>query len=346
MATEKRGSDSPLTERLFEEFYRFSFFQAVLLLEQLDPEKKSIGVALSPKDEAVRFLVNPGFSFPPSDIKSLKPASEGSPAELEVTFMGLVGPAGILPNWYNELAIERLYLKDPGLVAFFNMFHHRLISLFYLAWKKYHFFISYQSDSNDRFSGYLLSLMGLGTRHLAGRIGLPEESLIYSSGILSRQVPSAIAIETAVTYYSGETAGIHQFVERVLSLPLEDQTRLGAANSELGVSAMCGSQVWESQTKFRINLGPMTWKSFGRFLPSGDMLRPIFSLVRYMVGIEYEFEIRLFLKREEVPPCRVGGMSFPGSPRLGWSTWLITPGVTHNENPSVTFQESDAHFKI
>ena len=33
MAREKREQDTPLKERLLDEFYRFSFFQAVLLLE-------------------------------------------------------------------------------------------------------------------------------------------------------------------------------------------------------------------------------------------------------------------------------------------------------------------------
>jgi type VI secretion system protein ImpH len=341
MATAQRGPDPPVTERLFAEYYRFTFFQAVTLLEQMDAGKEKIGSALSPGDEGVRFVVNPGFSFPPSDIKNLKPAGEAGPAQMEVAFMGLIGPAGVLPNWYNELAQERLAQKDPALVAFFNMFHHRLISLFYLAWKRFHFPVSFQAGVGDRFSAYLLSLMGLGTPHLSGRIGLPEESLIYSCGTLSRQAPSTGAIESTVTYYSGEEAVIDQFVERTLSLPAEDRTRLGLANAELGVSALCGSQVLESQTKFRIKLGPMSFPSFLRFLPSGDMLRPICSLVRYLVGIEYDFELRAIVKRAEVPCCRLGVATVPGAGRLGWTCWLKAPGAVQDCDPFVTFQESD-----
>ena len=48
VAPEKRQSDSPLKDRLFEEFYRFSFFQAVHLLEMLFPGKKPLGQTLTP----------------------------------------------------------------------------------------------------------------------------------------------------------------------------------------------------------------------------------------------------------------------------------------------------------
>lgn len=342
MAAAMREQDTSVADRLFREFYKFSFFQAVTLLEQSAPGAKPLGEALSPADEAVRFHVRPGFSFPPSDIGELRAGDDGLPADLDVTFLGLIGPSGMLPHWYNELAMERLQQKDPVMAAFFDIFHHRLLSLFYLAWKRYHVSTIYRLGADDRFSFYLKCLIGLGTGGLTGRIGLPEESLIFSCGLLSRQVPSAAAVQSAVAYYSGQKTELDQFIERVIAIPPEDCTRLGSANAELGVTALCGSQARENQTKFRISLGSMTLPDFFRFLPTGDMLKPIFSLVRYMVGIEYDFDFRIVLKKEEVPPLKIGGALGATSPRLGWSTWIKTPGVLHADDPYVTFDE--AHF--
>jgi type VI secretion system protein ImpH len=339
VATEKREPSTPLKERLFKEFYRFSFFIAVHLLEHIFPDKKPLGKTLTPGEEAVRFSVKPGLAFPPSDISNLKQVNEERPVDMEVTFMGLIGPSGVLPYWYNELAAERIRQKDFSLTSFLDIFHHRLISLFYLAWKKNRWPVNYLPGAKDKLSGFLLSLMGLGTPALASRLGLPEESLIFYSGLLSRPVPSTVAIEAVVEYFSGTKAEVHQFIDRVIPLDLEDQTQLGLANGQLCMNAVCGSYAWENQTKFRVNLGSMGYNHFVRFLPTGDMLCPIFSLIRYMVGIEYEFEIRLFLKREEVPLCTLG-METPASPRLGWSTWVKTPGILHGEDPYVTFQES------
>jgi type VI secretion system protein ImpH len=338
VASQERQSHTSVRDRLFEEFYSFSFFKAVHLLESLLPERKPLGQTLAPREEAVRFAVKPGFVFPPSDISKLHRPDEAGPVNMEVPFMGLLGPSGILPYWINELAVERLRERDSSLTAFLDIFHHRLISLFYLAWKKHRFPENYLPGARDRLSQCLLNLVGLGTRGQAGMLGLPLESLIFFSGYLSRPIPCAAAIEATVEYFSDSTVQVEQFVDRTIPVDPEDQTQLGAANGRLGMDAMCGSQAWESQTKFRVNLGPIGYEAFVRFMPLGDMLQPIFSLVRYMVGIEYEFEIGVILKREEVPPC-VLGVATPTSPRLGWSTWVKTPGELHRDDPRVIFQE-------
>ncbi len=304
----------------------------------MSPDKKPLGQTLVPEEEAVRFSVKPGFVFPPSDISDLEQGGEDSPADMAVTFMGLVGPNGVLPHWYNELAEERNRKKDFSLTAFLDLFHHRFITLFYLAWKKYRFPENYITGAKDRLSRYMLSLSGLGTGGLSKMIGLPEESLAFYSGHLSRGVPSAVAIESSVSFLSGVRAEVDQFIEQMIPLDSEDQTQVGSANAQLGLDAICGSYVWDSQAKFRINLGPMDYDDFIRFLPSGDMLGPIFSLVKYMVGMEYEFETCIVLKREEVPPCVLGADT---QPRLGWTTWIKSPEAVHESDPFITFQQSE-----
>ena len=191
-----------------------------------------------------------------------------------------------------------------------------------------------------------MSLAGLGTPGLIERIGLPAESLAFYSGLLSRSIPSALAIESAVEYFAGTDVNVEQFIERMLPISSEDQTRLGAANSRLGVDTVCGSFIRECTTKFRVNLGPVGYDEFLRFLPTGDLLHPIFALVRCMVGIEYEFEITVFLNRDEVPACILGEET-PAAARLGWSTWVKSPDVTHEEDPSITFEEGEyRHAKL
>lgn len=340
MAPKKRQSDTGIEAELYSEFYEFSFFKAVDLLEKFARDKKKIGQTLEPGKEPVRFSVKPGFAFPASDIVSLKKGKDGDISQMEVAFMGLIGPSGLLPHWYNELAVEREKNKDHTFVEFLNIFHHRLISLFYLAWKKHRFPENYQPGGSDRLSRYILSLAGLGTSGMVGMLGLPRESLTFYSGLLSLPVASAASIEAAIEYFSGAPTQVDQFVQRDIPLEEGDRTRLGSANSTLGQDAVCGTQVKECQTKFRVNIGPLGYKKYMRLMPVGDLLLPVFSLIRYMVGIEFEFEIRIFLKKEDVPMC-VLGQQGPDAAILGWTTWASSPGYEFDEHQYITFQEID-----
>ncbi len=340
MAAKKRKTSAALSEQLFERYYEFLFYRAVHLLERLNKNRQGFGQTLMPSQEPVRFKAKQGFSFPPSDISFLRDNGPDLAPTMEVSFMGLTGPSGVLPQWYSQLILERKKEKDDTLADFLDLFHHRLITLFYLVWKKHRFPENYQFGAADRLSRYLLCLSGLGTPGLTQMIGLPEESLTFYSGLFSRPIASAVSIEAAVAYFSDSRVSVEQYVERIVELEPQDQTQLGKTNARLGDDAICGNQVWEGQTKFRLHLGPVDRQKFVRLMPTGDLLLPIFSLVRYMVGIEYEFEIRIYLKKEDVPLCQLGRTG-ADTPMLGWTTWVSSPGYAYETDIFFTFQEYD-----
>lgn len=336
MASQERQSDSAVSRDLQEHYYGYSFFQAVRLLEQLFPGKKALGDASLPKEEGIRFSVKPGFQFPPSDIAELTLADADEPALMAVKFLGLIGPSGVLPHWYNELAAERARNKDRTLIDFFDLFHHRFLTFFYLGWKKQRFAANYLPGARDRLSRHLLSFIGLGTPALAAATELPPEPLVFYSGHLSRAAPSAVGIEAAVEYFTEVDVEVEQFVERLIAVGRDDQSQLGQANARLGIDAVCGGYAWECQTKFRVHLGPVCYDEFVALLPSGRLLPGVFSLIRSMAGIEYDFDVCLILKRQEVPPCVLGAGGEAGA-RLGWTTWVKASDVTPEQDPRVVF---------
>src|SRR4051812_47471706 len=122
-------------ERLFDEPYRFEFVQAVRLMRLLYKNRSSVGLFQPPGSEILHFGVVPSLSFPASEIFSLE-NRENSPPLMRVNFLGLVGPLGILPIYYTELVANRVQARDNTLRDFLDIFHHRLISLFYRAWQK------------------------------------------------------------------------------------------------------------------------------------------------------------------------------------------------------------------
>jgi type VI secretion system protein ImpH len=325
MGTESGRTDPPLEQELFDEPYRFEFFQAVRLFERLDAERKPVGRDGQPTREAVRFRTRQTFSFPSSEIYDIKRSDseeDEKPPEMTVAFMGLTGPLGVLPHHYTELLMERARYNDTALWTFLDIFNHRLISLFYRMWEKHRFPIAYERGELDQFTSYLFDIIGMGTGGLRGRLSFEDQALISYGGLIAQRPHSASAIAAILSDYFGVPARAVQFAGQWLNLG-EDVTKLGSANSQLGVSTIAGARVWDSQSKFRMKLGPIRLQEFKAFVPAGSAFRPMKDLLRLLVGLEYDFDVQLVLKAEDVPACRVGGDPQKG-PRLGWTSWLKT----------------------
>ena len=347
MAT-ARGREGPgLSDQLFREPFVFDFFLAVRLLERLamgDDRFRNFLIGHDhPEQEAVRFRSQPSLSFPPSSIIEIRPltpdaAAPSKPtplAELVVSFMGVTGPTGVLPYHYTALLLRRIRDKDFSLRDFLDLFHHRAISLFYRAGVKYRLPFVYErskfdpgqaEEPDDRISGASYWLTGMGTRGLRGHMDIADQTLLFYSGHFAHFPRSASVLENLLADYFGLPVRVLQLQGQWLQLATTEQAimpsqanRLGQ-NNQLGVSMVVGDRVWDIQSKFRLQVGPLTYAQFQRFLPNGDALRPLCQLARTYVGPEFDFDVQLLLKPEEVPASRAGG----GRSRLGWNTWSRT----------------------
>ena len=61
---------------------------------------------------------------------------------------------------------------------------------------------------------------------------------------------------------------------------------------------------------------------------------PASELARLFVGLEFDFDIRLTLKAEEVPGCVLTTRA-RRSPALGWTTWLKTSPFEEDDSQVV-----------
>jgi type VI secretion system protein ImpH len=350
-----------LERRLFEDSFNFDFFQAVRLLQRMDPQRVKVGRSGPARAEAVRFCARISLSFPPSSIYELRRPTTGTPIPIMVqAFMGLTGPSGVLPRIYTEklYKIER-EVRTPekhALRDWFDLFNHRLVSLFYRAWEKYRFYVpfergEYGGPEPDPFTACLYSLIGLGSKPLRGRLRvIARESvdqdgeiekrvlakiedlvLLHFSGVLGHRPRCAVALESMVGHQFDVPARVDQFQGQWLELETSSRTRLDAddGNNKLGVSAVAGDRVWSRQSKFRIRLGPLNYHQFVEFLPDRNPVRErkafflLVHLVRLYAEPSLDFDVQLVLKAEDVPDCQLTGDGGLGA-RLGWNTWLQT----------------------
>ena len=316
--------------------YLFEFFQAVRLLERLFPGKSPVGRFNPPSSEVVRFIANSTLAFPASEVQSLEWPSDHA-GRMQVNFMGLTGPEGIMPFYYTSLLAERTRSGDRSAVDFFDIFNHRIISLFYLAWEKYRFSVAYEREGLDPFSHHLMDLIGMGTPSLQGRLPVLDDSLLYYSGLLAQRPRSAAALRNLLSDFFEVPVEVEQFAGGWYPLDRNTQTALegGLGESEqLGVGAVVGDEVWDQTARVRIAIGPISLEQYRDFLPQGSAFTPLRALTNLFSNGEFDFEIQLILDRKEVPPCELGAEG-DTAPQLGWHTYIRTREMEEDASETI-----------
>jgi len=360
---------------IFIDYKYYSFYKAVEHLEYFFA-KKSLGETLDPDEENIRFAVRPDLGFPATDIVDLK-SSNDNQVSMEISFLGLVGPSGVLPSWYNELAIEldkkikqtfNEFKKSPpdetqrrkykiferllklkkienwqtnqaddfdqginlhsSLSDFFNIFHHRLITFYYLAWRK-----TKLPGFNQQIDTQLLSFAGLNSSRMIKKLNMPSDIIKWRCGLFSRNNPSAKSVEIILQGITKTNVSIKPFIERQIIIPKDELTVVGCSKFKLGKNTICGKRYWDCQSLFQVIIGPMNYKQFEYYIPNGNMHLNLFKMIQTITGPEYEFEIVLLLKNEEVPDLKTGAMNL----RLGYNTWLKKESKKLDNHPKLFF---------
>ncbi len=361
MASPDRHQADHLIQQIFRDPRRTDFFLLVRVLQSLfkEPPRSGetarlyprVGEAPSPSREPVRFGQPPYLHFAPSAVESLQwrvtptggpsplPGVPGDPrknvgetpdalvpgARVKVMemFFGLFGPNGPLPLHLTEYALLRWrHHKDPVLMEFADVFHHRMVSFFFRAWAEARMEVDFDRGlAESRFATYVGSLVGLGHPAVWGRDSIPDVAKLHYVGHLGRQVRNADGLAAILGDYFQVRAEVLTFQGRWLDLPPECRCRLGASRNsgELGSTALLGSRTWDSQMSIRIRLGPLGLKDLERFLPGGKSFGRLRDWIRFYCNQPFLWDAQIVLLKEQIPPLSLGV-----SGRLGWTSWLTT----------------------
>ncbi len=318
-----------------------SQFDFYLVLREVDAALSGLvplGRAARPVDEPLRLTQYPSLIFAPGALHRYEPGvAFNGRGRLSVHHFGLFGPNGALPQHLTEFVQERLlHAKDETLARFCDIFQHRMILLFYRAWADCQAVTSLDRRERDSFGRYAGSLIGLGQPTLTDRDAVPDHLKLHHAGHLVRQTRNAEGLVSPLRALLRVPVAVLEHCMHWLCLSEGDQTRLssvasagqdpkqrieaGAMSSCLGRGAIAGQRVPDVQHKFRLRLGAMSLRDFERFLPGGVRFLQVRDWVRNYLGVEFAWDARLVLKREEVPAVRLGAYG-----QLGWTSWLAMP---------------------
>lgn len=317
------GPLSPAAEALFEALakapWSFHPFVAMRRLEAAFPDQPRFSRSQRLREDPVRFGQEPSLAFAPSTLASFSPPTATRAPRLDTFGFGMFGPNGPLPLHLTEYARDReRNSRDLTLRRFADVFHHRMLQLFYRAWADAQPTVQHDRPADDRFARYVASLCGYGLGSLQDRDALPDHARLHWAGLLAGATRNAEGLERLLTGFFRIPVRVETFSGHWIHLPEAMVSRLGGEQCVLGSSATLGEKVWDVAGKFRLVFGPCGYADFARLLPGSPSLERLKSVVRAWVGDTMWWDVNVILKREEVPGTRLDARG-----GLGWNTWLV-----------------------
>lgn len=312
-----------------------SFFYLVSLLErahQCAQQQAStlcgqLGSDSQPQDEALRFKTKYDLAFRAASVAKITPLKQetDNPEKrhlVVVNFIGLAGAAGVLPLHYTRLIMERLKQRDSAMADFLDIFHHRLVSLFYRAWQKYKFTAQYEASftlgKKDVFTKVVESLSGVREQE-------EFEIQSYYAGHFTRKVRTVSSLKAVLTDYFDLPVEIHSFKGQWLVIDKRDQFSLSSKEKRqrLGAGILLGRRCWDVQSKIEIDVGPMPHSVYHAKGPGTDyFVQACKILNRYLPA---HLNVDLKFKVENKPVC---SQSLGKGLRLQRNGWLKSTSST------------------
>jgi type VI secretion system protein ImpH len=346
-----RRQDSNLLTDILREPWAWDFFQAARHIECAHPHLARIGSSTTVKQDAVRFGQYLSLGFATSSLEQPQgPVAHGRPPRLQVRFTGLTGPNGPLPLTLSEFIRNRLLgindpdmpratfgehgdhpaessapatRRDPVLADFLDLFHHRLISLFYRAWAVGQKTVDFDREEDRHFSEWIASTFGLGHQEFEGLDSIPRWQKLAFAGHLSNQTRHASGLQGLLTACFDTDVQMTCLVGHWVDIPVQERCHLGETRGSgtLGSTCVIGARFWDRQQKFTLSIGPLSYERFCQFQPEGRCHQQLHDWIAFYTRREFRWEAAIVLKSDEVPRLRLGKAG-----HLGRDAWLSSTG--------------------
>lgn len=296
----------------------WEFFAAVRAVVAAHPDFIGPGRALRIEDELIRFKQPVTARFEPSPVVEARWATRGEQSVMEISqvFFGPLGPHGPLPKHVTMDALNEARLGRHWMVEFLDIFTHRMTSFFYRGWESAQVTVSRELGVEDPYPAWIGSLSGTGPAEFRDRDALPDDVKRYAAGWLASGRRSAAAVEGMLAIVIGAPVSVQEFVPEWLTIPQEEESRLGQQGATLGADTIAGPRYYSVTSRIRVRSSRLSFRQFQALLPVGERNRALRDAMRNLMGLATAWELQLVLAESEVPE-----LTLDGSRRLGWDTW-------------------------
>ena len=326
MGAEERQSLPDLKETIAgieKDARRFSFFRLVYLLERVYAKSPPVGQLGPVAEERIRLRADTSLIFASSDVADLGHVKYPDGIErtrITNAFMGLYGATSPLPTHYAEQMALQDYQGGPQPIReFFDVFHHRLLSLVYRTWTKYRFAVMYRKKGRDPFTRRMFCAVGVdGFREGDGL--LDRFLFLRYAPLLATKSRSARGLEVVLNDLFGDMGvKIDQFIGHWTLIEKPLRNKLGVMNHQLGESLTIGRYVYDGTGRFTVVLGPLGYDEYLSFLPGGHRRPLLRGVVSTFTRGQHDVMLELHVKTDAAPRFQLGS---PRAATLKRTAWL------------------------
>ncbi|MBN3751620.1 type VI secretion system baseplate subunit TssG [Paraburkholderia sp. Tr-20389] len=335
----RRPGLAPFVRALLSAAPQMNVFQLLRLLELRTPDKPGFGTQDTPEHEPVRFQPRARVGFPGSEVAGVAfdEEDEDAPPSVQTTFLGLYGVDAAMPPHL----IDDIVLRKEGhekVTAFLDIFNHRIVTLLYRAWLKYHYPVNFRPGGTDEISKYLLSLAGLGIGDPAGKSSLAPSRLLALVGLFMQRTRPAEGVKGVVTHLlDGAGVTVREFYAQwtpvghqqgLVARPRARGTS-GPALSGLGDGHVVGSRVLDRSQAILVTIRPLDTAQAHALLPGEVLHEDLIRLVGLYLGNKADAVLRMEIPASAAPTLSLTSGAAPKGahrPRLAWTT-LLTPAA-------------------
>lgn len=310
MAAPERLSKLALIEQLAREGNRLGFFQVVARVEALMPGAVPIGEGGPASEEGLRLRHDPRPIFHASDVLSVVPRDPHrgrARTVVTTTFLGLLGSVSPLPMYMTEDVLAADASDETSLHSFYDLFHHRVLSLLYRTWRKHRFHVGATSTGADAPTRRLLSFVGIDPGGGKPEEQVPPWLLVGLAPLVSMRSRSARTLRLALDMLlPGIPVDVDCFALRRVPLSDNQRVALGVRNTILGNDLTIGRTVADRSGRFRVRIGPVDYERFEGLAPGGPMHAELAATINHFSGGVLEAEVELSLAADEAPQFQLG----------------------------------------
>lgn len=323
MGTKKFSAKSDLNRFGFHQLVESIAEASSINLDEL--ENTLIGESI------FRFFTNPKINFPVGDIEQLIILEEDGREVFQflVNFLGLQGSSGPLPgSVLDEIAEE--HNNNPIQSIYLDFFNHHLITVFHQIWRKYKYYIKFNSNFSDNYSRNIMNLLGV-SRDFIKFTHLNWHKIFYHLGIIQSGIRTKEALTSIIQHYFDlHDISLEEHVRKIVEVEVEQKNQVGIKNVMLGENFILGDKVESFSNKFRVNINNLKLDEFHQFLPNTKKYRHLQELIRFLLKDPLPYDVLLGLHPDTKSTFILGK---DNSSFLGWTTLInINSGKSQSLN--------------